>query len=90
MVCKHCGCSDLNACVEPETGTTCRWVLPNVCSFCAEVDETADLVLRARFAHECASLIRQDYDANDHEGALALYDLACRGLLPAFGAEATR
>lgn len=34
MNCAICGCSDLHACVDIGTQATCRWVAPELCSFC--------------------------------------------------------
>lgn len=36
MTCKGCGCTDERACIDGETGDTCTWVGPELCSFCYE------------------------------------------------------
>lgn len=34
-VCRDCGCTETNACVEA-SGDACYWAEPGLCSFCAE------------------------------------------------------
>lgn len=34
--CRHCGCTDLNACVLG--GIPCHWVAPGLCSACQYID----------------------------------------------------
>jgi hypothetical protein len=39
-VCVGCGCTDADACVDPQTGEPCHWVEgadKNVCSACAAI-----------------------------------------------------
>lgn len=33
--CRVCGCSDFDACFDPETGAGCYWVDEDLCSVCA-------------------------------------------------------
>jgi len=33
--CRVCGCSEDNACIDPDTGEPCYWVEPDLCSACA-------------------------------------------------------
>jgi len=33
--CRHCGCTDVAACVHAD-GTPCWWISPGLCSLCAE------------------------------------------------------
>ena len=40
--CRCCGCTDFDACVDPETGEACHWVAPDLCSACdPSLDELA-------------------------------------------------
>jgi hypothetical protein len=32
--CWRCGCTDDNACIHPGTGSSCRWIAPDLCSEC--------------------------------------------------------
>jgi len=32
--CKHCGCTDYSACIDPLTNEPCFWVSDDVCSAC--------------------------------------------------------
>ena len=75
--CKHCGCTDLRACVDLESGTTCAWVLPDVCSFCVEQDAVADFILYHQLAHQLAEQIPMFLPA-EHAQAAQLYAEACR------------
>jgi hypothetical protein len=34
--CRVCGCTEENACIDPDTGEPCYWVEPDLCSVCAE------------------------------------------------------
>lgn len=36
-ICSVCGCSDLRACTDEDTGERCHWVNQGLCSFCAEM-----------------------------------------------------
>lgn len=40
-VCRVCGCSDFDACVTMVDGflDTCFWAVPDLCSFCAIIDD---------------------------------------------------
>lgn len=35
-VCRECGCTEDEACVDDVTGDPCFWVEPDLCSACAE------------------------------------------------------
>jgi len=35
-LCSTCGCSDMDACVDPDTGMRCNWVAPFLCSLCRD------------------------------------------------------
>lgn len=46
-VCIGCGCTDLDPCIDPETGEPCSWVMSaaldgDICSACASIDEEED------------------------------------------------
>jgi hypothetical protein len=41
-VCRECGCTQLNACEDKETGETCGWAEDDLCTFCVP-DEPLDL-----------------------------------------------
>lgn len=32
--CRYCGCTNLDACIDPKTGETCHWIHDDVCSRC--------------------------------------------------------
>ncbi|HWE51363.1 MAG TPA: hypothetical protein VG273_16345 [Bryobacteraceae bacterium] len=40
MRCRVCGCADHSACVDRETGETCAWAQPELCTFCAEAEQS--------------------------------------------------
>lgn len=45
--CRVCGCSMLDPCIDVETGETCGWSVPGLCTFCAELDtDLADSLRR--------------------------------------------
>jgi hypothetical protein len=41
--CKRCGCSNFDACVDPDTGHACYWVKEDVCSACATTSEVTTM-----------------------------------------------
>lgn len=41
-VCRGCGCTDDNACLDPATGEACHWIAPNLCSACASPPPAAE------------------------------------------------
>ncbi len=44
-VCRGCGCTDWNACIEPD-GWPCCWVEENLCSACAYRANAGEVELR--------------------------------------------
>jgi hypothetical protein len=34
LVCRECGCTDANPCVDEDTGETCGWASDDLCTFC--------------------------------------------------------
>jgi hypothetical protein len=32
--CRTCGCTELSACLDPDTGVPCSWAEPDLCSAC--------------------------------------------------------
>lgn len=47
-VCRECGCTEDEACVDDVTGDPCFWVEPDLCSACAE---DVELVVELQVVH---------------------------------------
>jgi hypothetical protein len=41
-VCRICGCTEHNACVDEKDGHTCDWSEDDLCSFCVGREESSD------------------------------------------------
>jgi hypothetical protein len=54
MKCVNCGCTEDAACVDERTGEVCRWIVPGVCSFCADQPATFESAMRLADAMDAA------------------------------------
>lgn len=52
MKCRICGCTDNNACLDPDLGITCGWAEPDLCTFCAAAIASDDEFLAAGGEYE--------------------------------------
>jgi hypothetical protein len=41
--CERCGCTELDACVDPKTGAACAWARPGLCTACLTKEEEKPL-----------------------------------------------
>ena len=57
--CRLCGCTDDNACLEPETGETCHWVEPDLCSACSAQVEASEEEMQSEVEPAADSLEHQ-------------------------------
>jgi len=63
-VCRECGCSYFNPCMNTITGNTCYWVAEDLCSFCAAKEMTGgDMDLLNEECEDCD----EDYDLDEDE-----------------------
>lgn len=79
MICRRCGCSELNPCIT-RFGETCAWAIPGVlCSFCVTAQEFEIVeLLHVHFAgRELAAQIPTYSPAQQAEAA-RLYQEVCR------------
>lgn len=38
-VCRDCGCTEFDACIDDESGEPCSWAVEDLCSACAATNE---------------------------------------------------
>ena len=59
MICRVCGCTDLEPCVD-DVGRPCAWVDADLCSFCAAGEAEEEPMVRAYSVGELNRYLKGD------------------------------